>query len=118
ELLPLLRHEQPTVLCMLPAALFRLVRDHGAGHEDFRSLRLCRSGSDKVPAELEREFTDLTGLVIDGRTAARNHRRTTGIAGPAGRRPSATGTQPRGGGKLGHHLDAAECLSHLESPRE
>jgi long-chain acyl-CoA synthetase len=65
ELLPLLRQERPTVLCMLPAALFRLVRDHGASHEDFRSLRLCRAGSDKVPAELEREFTDLTGLTID-----------------------------------------------------
>jgi len=65
ELLPLLREQRPTVLCMLPAALFRLVRDHGASHEDFRSLRLCRSGSDKVPAELEREFTDLTGLTID-----------------------------------------------------
>src|SRR6185295_17895635 len=52
ELLPLLREQRPTVLCMLPAALFRLVRDHGASHEDFRSLRLCRSGSDKVPAEL------------------------------------------------------------------
>jgi long-subunit acyl-CoA synthetase (AMP-forming) len=26
---------------------------------------LCRAGSDKVPAELEREFTDLTGFPID-----------------------------------------------------
>ena len=65
ELLPLLREQRPTVLCMLPAALFRLVRDHGASHEDFRSLRLCRSGSDKVPAELEREFTALAGFPID-----------------------------------------------------
>jgi long-chain acyl-CoA synthetase len=65
QVLPLLREARPTVLCMLPAALFGIVRDHGATPADFASLRLCRSGSDKVPAELEREFTDLTGLEID-----------------------------------------------------
>ena len=65
EMLPLLREDRPTVLCMLPTALLHLVRDHGATREDFKSLRICRSGSDKVPAELEREFTELTGLVID-----------------------------------------------------
>ena len=65
EILPLLRRERPSVLCMLPAALFRLVRDHGARGEDFASLRMCRGGADKVSAELEREFTQLTGLVID-----------------------------------------------------
>jgi len=65
EILMLLRQQQPTVLSMLPAALLHLVRDHGSLHDDFRSLRLCRSGADKVPAELEREFTELTGLVID-----------------------------------------------------
>jgi acyl-coenzyme A synthetase/AMP-(fatty) acid ligase len=41
------------------------VRDHAATRADFASLRLCRSGGDKVAAELEREFTALTGLVID-----------------------------------------------------
>jgi acyl-CoA synthetase (AMP-forming)/AMP-acid ligase II len=65
EMLPLLREDRPTVLCMLPTALLHLVRDHGATCEDFKSVRICRSGSDKVPAELEREFTELTGLVID-----------------------------------------------------
>ena len=65
EILPLLRQQRPTVLCMLPAALLQLVRDHGSLREDFSSLRICRSGADKVPAELEREFNDLTGLVID-----------------------------------------------------
>lgn len=65
ELLPLLREDRPTVLCMLPTALLHLVRDGGATADDFTSLRLCRSGADKVPAELEREFTALTGLVID-----------------------------------------------------
>lgn len=65
ELLPLLRDQQPTVLIMLPAALFSLVRDHGATHKDFASLRLCMSGGDKVSAKLEQEFTDLTGLFID-----------------------------------------------------
>ena len=65
EILPLLRQMRPTVLCMLPAALFNIVRDHDVTADDFSSVRLCRSGSDKVPAELEKEFTDLTGLVID-----------------------------------------------------
>ena len=65
ELLPLMRTEKPTVLCMIPTALMHLVRDSHAKKEDFASLRLCRSGADKVPAELEKEFTALTGFPID-----------------------------------------------------
>jgi long-chain acyl-CoA synthetase len=34
ELLPLLREERPTVLSMLPSALFALTRDHDACQED------------------------------------------------------------------------------------
>jgi acyl-coenzyme A synthetase/AMP-(fatty) acid ligase len=64
-LLPLLRDCRPTVLSMLPSALFALTRDHGARHGDFASLRLCRAAGDTVSAELEREFTALSGLVID-----------------------------------------------------
>lgn len=65
EILPLMREHRPTVLCMLPTALFGVVRDGHAEREDFASLRLCRGGADKVPAELEREFTALTGFPID-----------------------------------------------------
>ena len=65
ELLPLLREDRPTVLSMLPSALFALTRDHGARHGDFASLRLCRGAGDTVSAELEREFTALSGFVID-----------------------------------------------------
>ena len=65
ELLPLLREDRPTVLSMLPSALFALTRDHAAGREDFGSLRLCRAAGDSVSAEEEREFTALSGLVID-----------------------------------------------------
>lgn len=65
ELLPLLREDRPTFLCMLPAALFGLVRDHGATKDDFSSLRLCISGGDKVSGKLEREFTSLSGFPID-----------------------------------------------------
>lgn len=65
ELLPLLRDTRPTLLCMLPAPLFGLVRDHGAKRDDFRSIRRCLSGGDKIAAELEREFIDLTGLEIE-----------------------------------------------------
>jgi acyl-CoA synthetase (AMP-forming)/AMP-acid ligase II len=62
ELLPLMRRTRPSVLCMLPSALFGLVRDHGATREDFHSLRLCIAGGDKVSGELEREFTALAGF--------------------------------------------------------
>jgi acyl-CoA synthetase (AMP-forming)/AMP-acid ligase II len=64
ELLPLLRSTRPSVLCMLPSALFGVVRDHGATRDDFHSLRLCISGGDKVSGELEREFTALAGFEI------------------------------------------------------
>ena len=65
EIIPLLREYRPTVLCMIPAALFRVIRAHGARREDFSSLRILRAGADSVPLELEKEFEDLTGLVID-----------------------------------------------------
>jgi acyl-CoA synthetase (AMP-forming)/AMP-acid ligase II len=65
EVLPLLRGTRPSLLCMLPAALFALVRDHGAAREDFQSVRRCVSGGDKISAELEREFMDVTGFAIE-----------------------------------------------------
>lgn len=65
EVLPLLRQVRPSLLCMLPAPLFGLVRDHGAKREDFQSLRRCVSGGDKISAELEREFQDVTGFAIE-----------------------------------------------------
>jgi acyl-coenzyme A synthetase/AMP-(fatty) acid ligase len=65
EILALLRRLQPTLLCMLPAPLFAVVRDHGATRADFRSLRLCIAGGDKVSAELEDEFTALAGLPVE-----------------------------------------------------
>lgn len=65
ELLPLLQNTRPTMLCMLPAALFALVRDHGATHQHFQSLRACFAGGDKVSPELEREFVELAGIEID-----------------------------------------------------
>jgi acyl-CoA synthetase (AMP-forming)/AMP-acid ligase II len=65
EILPLLRSTRPSLLCMLPAPLINLVRDHGATRDDFRSIRRCVSGGDKISAELEREFTDLTGFAIE-----------------------------------------------------
>jgi long-chain acyl-CoA synthetase len=65
ELLPLLRERRPTVLSMLPSALFALTRDHGAAHDDFASLRLRRAAGDTVSTELEREFTELSGFAID-----------------------------------------------------
>jgi long-chain acyl-CoA synthetase len=65
EILPLLREDRPTVMVMLPAPLFAVVRDHGAARADFASVRLCMSGGDKVAAELEKEFTETAGFPID-----------------------------------------------------
>jgi acyl-coenzyme A synthetase/AMP-(fatty) acid ligase len=65
ELLPLLRDTRPTLLCMLPAPLFGLVRDHGAQRDDFVSIRRCVSGGDKISAELEKEFISLAGFAIE-----------------------------------------------------
>ena len=65
EVLSLLRTTRPTLMCMLPAALFGLVRDHDAARDDFGSIRMCISGGDKVSSELEREFTDLAGFAIE-----------------------------------------------------
>ncbi len=65
ELLPLLRQTQPAILIMLPAALLSLVRDHHATRQDFASVRVCVCGGDKVSAELEREYLELTGGMID-----------------------------------------------------
>jgi acyl-coenzyme A synthetase/AMP-(fatty) acid ligase len=65
ELLPLLRRARPSLLCMLPAPLFALVRDHGATRNDFQSVRRCVSGGDKISAELEHEYTALTGHAIE-----------------------------------------------------
>ncbi len=61
ELGPLLRERKPTVLSMLITALLHLIREQDTAAEDFSSIRLCRSAGDKVPAELEKEFIELTG---------------------------------------------------------
>ncbi|HEU5300660.1 MAG TPA: class I adenylate-forming enzyme family protein [Acidimicrobiia bacterium] len=65
EVFPLLRAHRPTVLAMLPAALAALVRDDDATADAFASLRLCRVGSDAVPAKLHEQFSELTGLLVD-----------------------------------------------------
>ena len=64
ELLPRLREQRPTVLAMIPAALLALVRDHDLQPHDFDSLRVCRSGSDKVSTELLTEFAEVAGFPI------------------------------------------------------
>jgi len=65
EILPLMRSERPTVMWMLPSALYALVRDHDASHEDFASVKLCFCGGDKVSEALEEEFTSLAGIAVD-----------------------------------------------------
>jgi long-chain acyl-CoA synthetase len=65
EILPLLREERPTKVWMLPSALYALIRDHHASHEDFASVRACYSGGDKVTDALQSEFTALAGIAIE-----------------------------------------------------
>jgi long-chain acyl-CoA synthetase len=64
ELGPLMRKARPTLMSMLPATLLHLLREPETTAEDFSSLRLVRSAGDKVPAELEKEFEELTGHKI------------------------------------------------------
>lgn len=64
EIGPLLRTTRPTLLSMLPTALLHLIREHDMTSADFSSLRLARSGGDKVSAELEKEFMALTGKTV------------------------------------------------------
>jgi acyl-CoA synthetase (AMP-forming)/AMP-acid ligase II len=59
-----MRERRPTFLSMLPAALLSLIREEGTTADDFSSLRLARSGGDKVPSELEKEFHALTGHFV------------------------------------------------------
>ncbi|MEM7224767.1 MAG: class I adenylate-forming enzyme family protein [Pseudomonadota bacterium] len=63
-LLPLLRRIRPTRMLTLPSTLFSLVRAPGAEGADFASLRFLIVGGDKVAAELQKEFDQLTGLEL------------------------------------------------------
>ena len=64
EILPLLRDHQPTVMAMIPAALWALIHDHDLQPGDFSSLRVVRAGSDKVSTELLAEFAAAAGFPI------------------------------------------------------
>ncbi|MEO1091437.1 MAG: AMP-binding protein [Pseudomonadota bacterium] len=63
--LEMMRCWRPTVVVMLPAALFQLERNALARPEDFASLRVVCSGGDKAPEQLATEFTAKTALRID-----------------------------------------------------
>ena len=64
EILTLMRQTRPSLLVMLPAALFALVHHPGARRADFASLRHCMSGGDKVARQLEQDFAELSGLEV------------------------------------------------------
>lgn len=63
--LEMMRAHKPTVVMMLPAALFALERDGHVRQKDFAACRMVMSGGDKVPDQLEQEFILKTGLPID-----------------------------------------------------
>jgi acyl-CoA synthetase (AMP-forming)/AMP-acid ligase II len=111
ELLPLLRNHRPTVLSMLPSALFALTRDHGARHDDFKSLRLCRAAGDKVAAELEKEFTELSGFAID-EAYGTTEMGLMAVSPPSGLIKIGSVGQPVSGVELAIRTDAgADCAS-------
>jgi long-chain acyl-CoA synthetase len=64
ELARMLRSFRPTVVKMLPATLFSLVRDPQVPAEAFACLRECCVAGDHVPAELHSEFHQRTGRHI------------------------------------------------------
>ncbi|MCT0224590.1 acyl--CoA ligase [Synechococcus sp. CS-1328] len=61
----LLDQTSPTVLKLLPAALFSLVRDPAIRPTDFTGLRLCVSGGDHIPSELQTEFRAVAGFPVN-----------------------------------------------------
>ena len=61
----LLRRHRPSLLLMLPAALFELLRNDQLQPTDLGSVRLCISGGDKVPHQLQEEFRRAAGFGID-----------------------------------------------------
>ena len=64
EVLPMLREHRPTVMWTLPALLITLVRSDNATADDFDSVRMCMTGGDQTPDQLEREFESLAGFAI------------------------------------------------------
>jgi long-chain acyl-CoA synthetase len=61
----LLHHRKPNLLLMLPAPLMRLIHDRDLNPVDFSNVRLCISGGDKVPLQLQRDFKTAVGFSID-----------------------------------------------------
>ena len=72
-LLDMMRRWKPTLVVMLPAALFDLERDAEATAADFASLRLVASGGDKVPDEMPLNATGKVDRVALKRQAAERH---------------------------------------------
>lgn len=60
-----LHHRQPNLLLMLPAPLMGLMHDRELNPADFAYVRLCISGGDKVPLQLQRDFEASVGFAID-----------------------------------------------------
>jgi acyl-CoA synthetase (AMP-forming)/AMP-acid ligase II len=65
DYLAALREAPPkTFLALAPYALHQVLHHPGVRREDFAGVRLCISGGDRVPVELHRAFTQLTGLEL------------------------------------------------------
>ncbi|MBC6404706.1 MAG: acyl--CoA ligase [Rhodospirillales bacterium] len=92
EILPLLRAEQPTVAYLLPAVLYRLIRDHDAVAKDFASIRLLTCGGDKAPLALRRRFEETTGQLLREHYALTETGPVTLNAGPQARAAGSIGT--------------------------
>ncbi|MEO1193043.1 MAG: class I adenylate-forming enzyme family protein [Pseudomonadota bacterium] len=64
EILPLIREERPTVLSMVPVALFELVLEPGITKADLASTRLFVAGGDKTVHQLYQAFMELAPVPV------------------------------------------------------
>ncbi len=67
-MLSTMRKHRPTFGIALPVTLFELVRNPEVKPGDFASFRICGSGGDKVPAELQREVRPYRGRLSTNNT--------------------------------------------------
>ena len=122
ELLPLLRDDRPTVLSMLPSALFALTRDHGAVA---RRLRLAaalprggRQGLGRARARVHRaeRLRDRRGLWPDG-DRARQRQPSLPASSSARSGRSLRGSRSRFATTTGEELRAGERRSAVDQDR-
>ena len=62
--MPLMRHHQPTVIAMMPYTLTEVVYAADDSDAAFQNLRMCDCGGDKVGADLQKKFQEVSGVEL------------------------------------------------------